>query len=334
MDLLLPLPIRVSKITPAPLSNTAGSPSVFSGALRTLQRGGDRFSWNITVSQASDKEAFPMRAALRNIRTALRGQANRIWFADPSYKLRGSFPTGELLVNGNFDRGAAGWSTSNAALSVADGYARVQNTTTGGGVILNANAVPIVSGPSYVLRALLYPGNIQSWAVIGGPTAVSTSYVASGALTAPGLFIAAFQASGTTFFIGLQCVSALVADFVHFLYASLSRCALVNGGSQTGPNLNITSLYPTSTNGLLLPGDRVQIGTQLNTVVAPLNSDGFANGYLQCALPWRSSPANLAPIIIDKPMARCVLANISDGWDESPGGFADFNLQIQESLDA
>lgn len=330
MDLMLPLPVRVSKITPAPLSNTASARSIFSGALRSLARSGDHFAWDITISQASDKESFPMRAALRNIRAGLRGQANRIWFADPSYKLRGSFPAGELLVNGSFDRGTVGWSASNAALSVADGYARVQNTAAFGCIYQSA---AIVNGAAYVVRALVYPGSQPLGVVDAGSTAGSSSYFSSGSISGSLLYAQVFTAGGTSFFTSLFCDTANTGDFIHFLFASASRCALVNGGSQTGANLNITNM-PVSTNGLLLPGDRVQIGTQLNTVVAPLNSDSSGNGYLQCAVPWRVSPPAAAGVIIDKPMTRCVLTNISDGWDESPGGFADFELQIEESLDA
>ena len=361
MDLLLPLPVRVSKISLVPLSNTAASPSIFSGAMRTLSRSGDRFGFDITVSQASDKEAFPMRSALRNVRSGLRGQTNRIWFADPSYKLRGAFPTGEILPNGYFSFGSSNWGTSAAALSVADGYARVQNAGSASGYAVNATAATLAAGASYVARAFLYPGNQASWKVNGGTTSGASDVFASGALTTGGLFIQAFTASGSggagvtmddlsvtmdstsvtldsggggasSFFLSLLCGTTTAADFVHYMLASVSRCALVNGGAQTGANLNIQAL-PATTAGLLLPGDRVQIGTQINTVVAPLNSDGSGLGYLQCALPWRVSPANGAAVIIDKPMARCYLTSITAGWDESPGGFADFNLQIQESLD-
>lgn len=333
MDLLFPVPVRVSTITPAPLSNTASGRSIFSGALRTLGRAGDRFGFDITVSAANDREVFPMRAALRNIRSGLRGQANRLWFADPSYKLSGSFPTGELVVNGTFVQGAAGWSTSAASLAVAGGYARVQNSGAAPGLAGNAAAISIVNGASYVARAFSYPGNQPDWNFIGGTAAFGSTYFTAGLQTTTGLLAMPFTAGGTTLFIAVSCSTSVAADFIHFLWLSVSRCALVNGASQTGTVLRIQAL-PASVNGLLLPGDRVQIGTQLNTVAAPLNSDGSGLGYLQCHLPWRVSPANGAAVIIDKPMARCALTNITDGWDESPGGFADFEFQIEESLDA
>lgn len=332
MDLLLPLPVRISKITPSIIGNTALARSIFSGASRTLGRSGDRYGFDVTVSQASDKESFPMRGALRNIRAGMRSQANRLWLADPSYQLRGSFPTGELLLNGTFSQGAAGWGTFAAAISVADGYARVQNTTTAAGYITNAAAVALVSGVSYVVRVLTYPGSVVGWAINGGTTSGGSGYFASGTLTTQQLFVQPVTASTVNFFLGLQNATANVGDFAHFLYASLSRCSLVNGASQTGPNLNINAL-PASAAGLLLPGDRVQIGTQLNTVVAPLNSNASGQGYLQCALPWRISPASGAPVIIDKPMARCILTSNTGSWDESPGGFADFELVLEESLD-
>lgn len=335
MDLLFPMSVRATKITPGIASNTAAGASVFSGALRTLARSGDRFTFDVTISGANDKQSFPARAALRRLLSALRGQANRIWFADPSYRPRGSFPTGELIPNGNFVYGATGWATAGAGsvLAAADGYGRVQLSAAAAGYAYNAANVPIISGAAYVARALSYPGNVSSWFVWGGAnTGAATSYFVTGTLTAQSLVIEQFTASGTTFVLSLGNGSANIGDFVHYLYASLSRCALVNGGAQTGQNLNIQAL-PVSTSGLLLPGDRVQIGTQLNTVDAPLNSNGSGLGLLQCTLPWRVSPANGAAVIIHKPMARCVLTSNAGTWDENPGSLADFEFQIQESLD-
>jgi len=331
MDLLLPLPVRVSKVTPSIISNTAASPSIFSGAQRSMARSGDRYGFDIVVSGASDREVFPMRAALRAITAGLRGQTNRIWFADPSYAPRGSFPGGELVPNGTFAAGANGWGTSGAALSVADGYARIQNSGAAVGYAVTS-ALTTTSGISYAVRALMYPGKVSSWGVNVGTSSGASDRLASGAVTSQGLYIGEFAATSSSSYLSLLCDTSTAADFVYYQYASVTRCALVNGASQTGANLNIQSL-PASTNGLLLPGDRVQIGTQLNTVVAPLSSDSGGGGYLQCAAPWRLSPANGAPVIIFNPMARCILTSASGSWDESPGKYADFELQIQESLD-
>jgi hypothetical protein len=358
MDLLFPIPARVSKVTPSIISNTAAARSIFSGASRTLGRSGDRFGFDITVTSANDRQAYPLRAALRNLRAGLRGQANRLWFADPSYSPRGSFPTGELLPNGSFTAAAAGWVTTNAALTVADGFARVQNSIATPGYVTNFSPILTSAGAAYVVRALLYPGNQAAWEVNGGTTLGAGDVFASGVVSAQGLFIWGFNGSGgssptidsgtitidssitldadsgsSDFFLSLLCGTSAAADFVHYLYASVSRCAVVNGGSQTGPNLNISAL-PASTAGLLLPGDRVQIGTQINTVAAPLNSDGSGDGYLQCTLPWRVSPASGGPIIIFSPMARCILTDNSGSWDESPGQLADFEFVLEESLDA
>lgn len=331
-DLILPLPVRISKVTPAANSNTAASPSIFSGAARTLARSGDAWGWDITVSAAMDRENFPMRAALRRLTWALRGQANRLWFADPSYSLRGSFPTGELVPNGRFEYGSNNWSTSGSSLAVADGFARVQNSGAVAGYAVSSSAIATVSGASYVVRAVTFPGNQAAWAVNVGATSGASAILASGALTSQGLFWGAFTASGASAFLSLLCNTTTAADFVHYMYASVSRCALVNGASQTGANLNIQGL-PASSAGLLLPGDRIQIGTQLNSVEAPLNSNGSGLGYLQCAAPWRVSPANGAPVIIHTPMARCLRTSNIGSWDESPGKMADFEFQIQESND-
>lgn len=332
MDLLFPLPARISTCTTSIISNTALSRSIFSGASRSLARAGDRFGFDIKIAAASDTAAVPLRAMLRNLSAGVRGQANRLWLADPSYSPRGSFPTGELLGNGNFAQGTAGWTPNVLAFSVADGYARLQNSTASVGFIFNQNAVSLVSGAAYVARALVYPGNQATWIINGGTTGGSTTYFALDPITVQGLYAQSFVASAANFFLTLATGTNAIGDFVHYLYASLSQCAIVNGASQTGPNLNIEGL-PNGLGALLLPGDRVQIGTQLNTIVAPVYSNGSGLGYMQCALPWRASPANGAAVIIFNPMARCILTSNTSSWDESPGKMADFEFTLEESLD-
>lgn len=104
-----------------------------------------------------------------------------------------------------------------------------------------------------------------------------------------------------------------------------------SGTSQTGASLYLRGL-PVSTNGLLLEGDYVQIGSQLVPVAASLNSDGLGLGYLQLAWPLRTAPADSDPVIANTPMGRFVLTGNAGGWDERPGIVADFDFELEEDL--
>ena len=103
--------------------------------------------------------------------------------------------------------------------------------------------------------------------------------------------------------------------------------------SQVGNALHLKGL-PASTADLLLPGDRVQIGTQLNIVTAPLDSDASGLGYLEFAFRLRASPADNAPVIIHQPFGRFIQTGNETGWDQQPGGVSNYEMQIEEALDA
>jgi hypothetical protein len=105
------------------------------------------------------------------------------------------------------------------------------------------------------------------------------------------------------------------------------------GETQNGTTLHLKGLPPSMSN-LLLPGARVQLGTQLNIVTAPLHSDAAGFGFLECGMRWRVSPSDNAPVIIHQPFGRFIQTGPETGWDQQPGGFSNYDLQIEEALDA
>lgn len=525
-DLLFPPHACISAQRVDVVSNTASARSIFTGAIRTVDRGGDRFRWSITRSNASDRDGYAERAILKAFLAQARGQANRVWFSDPAYVQRGSFPSQELLSNNTFTNGTTGWSSASSnSISVSDRIlrsTRVDGVTTGRWRY--ANSISVSPYAPYAFRVFAMAGRgAMGWAPRFGSTAdtsdvafVPTS-VTGGLLTATGVpWGSAIYAS---------CVDAVSGrnpgDFMLFPFSSLARCALIDNGpnillrsdeldnaswtktqttvtanattapdgastadsiiedsgdgshfvgqtvttasdvgdfafscalkagarswarlhvddtthavyayfnlatgaigatgsqganfinqrsyitalgdgwyhctivgrktsastsvrarvyitsanntpthagdgtsniyawratlarssvptrlvqtttsastgtSQTGNALYVKGL-PASTNGLLLPGDRVQIGNQLCEVVAPLNSDAAGLGYLQLAWPLRTPPADNAPVIINNPMARCILTSNEGGWSDTPGGFSEFDFQLEEALD-
>ena len=107
--------------------------------------------------------------------------------------------------------------------------------------------------------------------------------------------------------------------------------AAVTGTSQTGAALHLKAL-PASTNSLLLPGDWVECSGQLNMVTAPLNSDAAGLGYLQLQRSFTTAPADNAPVIVNRPMGRFLLAEDEVSWGSRPGILSDFSVSFVEDI--
>jgi hypothetical protein len=106
------------------------------------------------------------------------------------------------------------------------------------------------------------------------------------------------------------------------------------GTSQTGSAVHLRGL-PASTNGLLLPDDRVEIitdlGSEMKIVTASLNSDAAGRGYLQFEPPLRGTPAEGAAVIVNQPMTRAMFAGDMVGWDDSPGIITAASAEFEEA---
>jgi hypothetical protein len=312
------------------VSNTVAARSIFNGAVKTLARTGDRFRYRFSVSNTSNRESYPIRAALKALRSDLSGQANRVFVGNPSYAMRGVFPCSEMLANNYFASGSASWSVGSGwALTVSDGIAKLTATSATPATTALSQSITLTSGIAYAVRTLSLAGygTTQPGAVLGsilnssGAPGMYTAYGTAGSTgaqsvgvyhTIPGGF-----AAGRTFFAP---------------WTSCQRCALVNGASQTGNALLIDAL-PISTNGLALAGDIVQIGTQLAMVTRSLDSDSSGAGYLQFKPSLRASPADNSPIIFGYPLGRFVAVSNESGWTDSPGGFSDLDFEFEEALD-
>ena len=134
----------------------------------------------------------------------------------------------------------------------------------------------------------------------------------------------------------MLCFYDLVAgrvagDFQFINWASVARCALVNGASQTGAALNIDGL-PVSTNALAKAGDWVEIGGELKRLVADLDSNSSGQGYLIFEPQLRTSPADNSPVIFRSPMGRFLLSDESVSWGVRPGLIGDIELNLVEDI--
>jgi hypothetical protein len=103
------------------------------------------------------------------------------------------------------------------------------------------------------------------------------------------------------------------------------------GTTQTSSRLYVKGL-PASTSGLLKAGDMVQIGGQINQLIAPLDSNAAGLGVLICGNPWRS-PVDNAPVIVNTPMCKMQLASDTIDVETGPGQFSPFMLELVEVIE-
>ena len=285
------------------------------------------------------------RGALRAFIAAMEGAANRVWCRDHSYTLRGSFPTGELIGNVAFTA-TTGWTSSNAelVLSASEGEFRLARTgVTADRYAYYTEITGLTSGAAYVMRAVMMTGRgDESWGVRVGSTAGASTYIDStqqdtSTHVAKGATIAATTAYASIYdyyqdTVASPTTNRAALDYQRFAGVSFSRCFLVNGASQTGTGLIVASL-PVSTDGLLLPGDQVQIGSELKLVTAPLNSDGSGNGYLQFGPSLRASPADNDPVVVHQPLGKFLLESNENGWESTPGTYTSAEVNLVEAVD-
>lgn len=338
-DLFIPPWLRISGGSLGYQSNTEASESIFTQAVRTLDRTGDKVRMALRIDNASHREADPHRAFLEALRARMRGQASRVWYGDPAYVQRGSFPSGELLPNGTFGSGTAGWSTSSANISIAatDRILRSTRVSVSADETIRSAALTTVNGATYIARVMAYAGRgAMDFRIRMGTTAGGSELGVSAAdITSGGLASLVVTATGiSSFFSVLDGVSGRsIGGYMDFAFCSVSRCALVNGASQVGSAINVDAL-PASSSGLARAGDWVQIGNQVCKVVQSLDSDASGAGVLHLAYPPRVTPSDNAPVIFNLPMSRFVAVSNEGGAEYAPGGLSSHEFEFVEALDS
>jgi hypothetical protein len=316
------------------IDNAAAYTSPFNGATQTVGRaGGIRIACSITTQPLKGADRHRMLGLI----AALRGRENRIWLPDFALMQRGSFPTGELLANTTFAT-TTGWTSSNAELALVADSGRLRLAR--GGVTADRTVsapVTTVSGSQYLFRAGLLAGRGPlAYALRVGTTAGGTELVSGANLSADGLQHVVATASGTSSFAGiLDRISGRSTGQFQFLDSpSFARCALVNGGSQSGSAILIDGL-PVNTNGILVAGDIVAIYTntwEMKRLRADLSSDGSGNGWLMFEPSLRVSPADNSPVAIWEPRARFMLASQEITFETAPGHITQFQLEFIEDI--
>jgi len=110
---------------------------------------------------------------------------------------------------------------------------------------------------------------------------------------------------------------------------------LVNGGSQTGNELNIDGL-PTSVTGYLLAGDYIQLGSgstaRLYKVLQDVNSNASGQATLNLWPNLRTSPTDNSAVVVSNARGVFRLSANDATWSVNNAGLYSISFAAMESL--
>ena len=272
------------------------------------------------------------------------GTFRAFWVTDFAATLRGSFPAVELLGAsaqiGSFWTG----NTNRSVASDADG-ARVLRTgaTASSGAGLTT-AATVTANAAYAYRMNLEPGAGASFSfqLGAGSTRFGTTYGTSATTSAGKRLAARVVPTASPMYVSVADTINLDANWTQSGFylmrgASLCRAFSVDGGSgalsQTGSELYVKDL-PTSTAGLLLAGDMVEVISggyaQMVRVVENLDSDSSGKGFLQFEGQLRAASTANDLVVPLSPACRMCLAEAPAVTTTPPGWVTDLELTAEE----
>lgn len=240
---VIPFPLDLSPQGPNPRmswtlrSITALHRSPMNGVPQTLERPrGEHWAARLPY----DNLAEDRRARLITFAASCRGYASRFHMPVFGWTRRGSFPTSELLTNNTFASGTTGYSSTAAdyTLSAADGIlrsTRVGVASAGSHIVLSPNAAVTAYAP-YVARIQVANNRLTSGQhhIAIRQASGGTLLVSSSATAADGLYSLTYAGPETTLSVSLRDsgnTGPITGEYVEVSYMSLSRCALVDNGS-------------------------------------------------------------------------------------------------------
>jgi hypothetical protein len=181
----------------------------------------------------------------------------------------------------------------------------------------------VLGGVSSTASSWLYPratvmalGN--SWYKVS-----LTARLVSTVNTGIGVRVVIAEGDGDTTFIGSAQDSMFVWNPTLSASGVPTRLVATTGTADTdgtGQNLAggiYTKGWPASTDGVLLPGDRVQIGSQLLIVAEPLNTDAEGKGFLHVNPAFQTAPDDNEPVIVTTAMGKFFLEPQETGWSNT-----------------
>lgn len=235
-EIYLPVSLRQARSSFKYIDSTGVTRGAYTGNPQTTNYGGDRIGATIDFTSMGGKTAaeLSLRRQLLSTLMQLRGKTNRIYLRDNSYVQGGSFPAPELFLNTEFST-TINWAASGGGtLTVSDGVARLTVNAVGSTPQF-AQSVTLAAYTPYVLRSIILDGAQTSGLSIGPFMGDAGSITANGYSTSRGYLsasiVAATAGAGAGYPAVLAAASGYTAGaYVAVPFASLSRCALVDGG--------------------------------------------------------------------------------------------------------
>jgi hypothetical protein len=229
-DYVWPNSVRISSCDWRPISNSEYTPETFGGGAQTATRPGDKLGCRVRVNNSSGAE----RAKLRALVHTLRGRGNRLYLPDYSFPRRGSFPAPEVLTS--FDLSATtGWVPgAGASISVSDGFMRVRRTSNAasGTAYVGQTVAGLLQYVPYCWRSFVSAvaglANLRNTITFG----YTSTEIDSANVLSPGYrrTVAVSDATtGSAFADNTGAIAAVAGSYFDLSFASLTRCALVDG---------------------------------------------------------------------------------------------------------
>jgi len=272
------------------------------------------------------------------------GTFRAFWLTDPSAILRGTFPTTELL--GASAQAGAFW-TGNTNRTIAtdvDGVRILRSGATASSGIGLTTAATVTANATYAYHANIEPGAGASFSfqLTAGSTRFGTTYGTSAAITTGKRLVARVVPTASPMYVNIADTINLDANWTqsgHYLMrgAGLCRAFSVDGGSgaltQTGNGIYVKDL-PTSTAGLLVAGDMVEIITagfaQMVRVVENVDSDSSGKAFMRFEGPLRSGSVANDLIVPLGPACLMCLMEAPEKITMPPGYMSDLELTAEE----
>lgn len=331
MSLVFPPSLTPSQVEWEFLDNVIVNESPLSRAIQRTERGGRRWQAAVTMPTLEGEDAAIFRAFM--------SQASRAtWFYlhNPGHAQRGSFDSAELLTNGDFSGGTTGWTASGATISEGSRLLRIENSgaatgrayqdfsLTAGDTVVGV--VDVLAGSTGAVKVTISD--------VGTGTVLATLAVASDT-DAERIVLSATAANTGTHRLSIYTNTSTTGDYAYAASASVSKCALVKGASQTGGKLTIDAL-PASTNGLLRAGDMacfyVDSVPHLVELTRDLDSNASGEATMFFEPPLPGSPADNAPVIFAKPFARMFIPKHGHAVSYTPPKFQGNTFSCVEDI--
>lgn len=305
--------------------NVAGGSNPW-GQVQRISRGSPVWSCSISMPTLAGEdmaiwEAFEAQAARGDVR----------FYMPHPFPLRGSFDNSELLVNGDFTNGTTGWSNlSSSTISAGSRMLRVLNNGfTGSPVYQQMN---LDAGKAYVFVLDALPGSTDSVRARFRDDTTTLSVFQN--FAAPSRCVLSSLAETTGQHAArIETVVSTEGSTFYIQRASLSRCLLVNGASQTGSSLNVDA-GDASTDGLLKVGDMFTVMIDgvpsLHRLTRDLDTDSSGAGRLYFEPPLPGSPDDNAPIILRNPFCRMYIPSHNASSMYKPPMHGSFALEALE----